>query len=330
MQNNTTKKVLIMRLGAIGDVVHSTIIAQAIKTTYPQHVIHFITAENICPLLENNEYLDKIIPVDMNQKDNIFYLIKKGLELRKEKYDYIINLTNSIRNMILIKTAAPKQLIKRNAQRVHAADAFYNTACDAFGELKKPEFINLGVDRDIQNRFQKELSDMKHPVIIFSPGGDNDLQRQGRIWVDDYWTQLGNELVKKYNATILVIGSPTEAQNHSQYGQIKNSHIYSGKLTLKETAALISLCDLFISGDSGPLHLADAVGAKTIALMGSTHPRSSSAYSKNGFFIEPEISCRFCGKRKCKLLADGAKFTPCMSSIKPQKVMEIIEREHLI
>ena len=325
MQENSTKKILILRLGAIGDVVHSTIIAQAIKMTYPQHEVHFISASNICPLLENNAYLDKVIPFDMENKDNILYLIKKGLELRKEKYDFIINLTNSARNFLMIYIAAPHSLIKRNAKRVHAADAFYNTACDALGQLKKPEIIDLGVDKAIQDNLKKEIADTKRPIIIISPGGDNDLQRQGRIWVDEYWKQLGNKLVEKYNATIFVIGSKTEAQNHAQYCEIKNSHIYSGKLSLKETAALISLCDLFISCDSGPLHLADAVGTKTIALMGSTHPRSSSAYSKNGRFIEPTIGCKYCGQRKCKLLGEGEKFTPCMSSIKPAKVLEVVD-----
>ena len=330
MQQNSSKKVLILRLGAIGDVVHSTIIAQAIKSTYPQHEVHFITASYICPLIENSTYIDKVVPFDMKEKDNIFYLIKKGIELRKEKYDFIINLTNSTRNFFMIYIAAPKKLIKRNAKRVHAADAFYNTACDAFGKLIKPETIDIGVDKEIQNKLKKELSSLNHPIVIISPGGDNDSQRQGRIWADDYWTQLGNTIVEKYNATILVIGSKTEAQHHSRFSEIKNSHIYSGKMSLKETAALISLCDLFISGDSGPLHLADAVGAKTIALMGSTHPRSSSAYSKNGIFIEPAIACRYCGKRKCKLLNDGEKFTPCMLSIKPEKVIDVIQKANII
>ncbi len=325
MQDNLSKKILIIRLGAIGDVVHSTIIAQAIKTTYPQHQVDFITASGICPILENNSYIDNVIPFDMKHKDNIFYLLKKGLELRKTKYDYIINLTNAARNFIMIYFANPKNVVKRNAQRVHAVDAFYNTACDALGELKKPEFLNLGVDEEIKNRFKQELSAFSPPIIILSPGGENDSQRQGRIWVDEYWKQLGNMLVEKYNASVLVIGSKAEAKNHQQYKEIKNSHIYSGELSLKETAALISLCDLFISGDSGPLHLADAVGAKTIAIMGSTHPRSSSAYSKNGAFIEPSASCRYCGQRKCRLLNEGEKFTPCMYSIKPESVMELAD-----
>lgn len=325
MQENSVKKILIIRLGAIGDVVNSTIIAQAIKTAYPQYVIHFITASYICPLLENNPYLGKVIPVDMQRKDNIPYLIQKGLELRKEKYDYIINLTNSLRNSVLIKTAAPKHLIKRSARRVHAVDAFFNTVGDVFDNLKMPESIKLGVDKKLQARFRQELEGYPKPVVILSPGGDNDKQRQGRIWDDEYWIKLGNMLVEKYNASVLIIGSKTEAPAHKQFSQIKNSYIYSGKLSLKETAALITLCDLFISGDSGPLHLADAVGAKSIALMGSTHPRSSSPYSKNGVFIGPSISCRYCGEKRCKLLGDGEKIAPCMLSIKPEQVMKLIE-----
>ena len=135
---------------------------------------------------------------------------------------------------------------------------------------------------------------------------------------------VAKTLYEKANCRNFFTAHAVEAEKIAP--NLKNARIFSGQLSLTETAALISKCDLFISGDSGPLHLADAVGARTIALMGSTHPRSSSAYSKNGTFIEPTISCRYCGQRKCKMLSEGEKFTPCMASVKPQMVMDVIEK----
>lgn len=321
-----TQKILIIRLGAIGDVVHSTVIAQAIKKSYPQYEIDYLTADYICPLLKSNNYLSKTIPFDLNKKDDPFYIVKTGLMLRREKYDCIINLTNSLKNFILLLLAAPQRTLRRNRKRVHAVDAYFNTACDGFEGLKRQEYLELGVDESSKEKILKDIEANNRPIFILSPGGDNDNKRQGRIWPDEYWIELGNKLADKYNASIFIIGSANESKYHKKYEQIKNSKIFSGKLSLQESAALMSICDYFISGDSGPLHIADAVGAKTIALMGSTTPLSSSAYSQNGVFIEPDFHCRYCGQKKCKYLSDGQKFTPCMYSIKPDKVMQVIEK----
>lgn len=320
------QKILIIRLGAIGDVVHSTVIAQAIKKSYPQYEIDYLTADYICPLLKSNKYLSKIIPFDLNKKDNPVYIVKTGLILRKEKYDCIINLTNSLKNFILLLLAAPKRTLSRNKKRVHAVDAYFNTACDGFEGLKKQEYLELGIDETSRQKILKELEKDDRPFFILSPGGDNDNKRQGRIWPDEYWIELGNKIADKYNASIFVIGSSNESKYHQKYSKIKNVRIFSGKLSLQESAALMSICDCFISGDSGPLHIADAVGARTIALMGSTTPLSSSAYSQNGVFIEPDFHCRYCGQKKCKYLSSDQKFTPCMYSIKPDKVLQIIEK----
>lgn len=324
------KKILIIRLGAIGDVVHSTVIAQAIKTQYPNYRVDYLTSDFICPLLEDNKYLSKIIPFNVKKKDDLFYLLSTGLSLRKEKYDCVINLTNSLKNFILLFLAAPKKTLSRNKKRVHAVDAYFNSAAEGFENLERPEYLELGTNSEAVEKLQKEIENKNHPIVIFSPGGDNDDKRQGRIWPDEYWIELGDKIVDKYNATILIIGSANESKYHKKYEKIKNSTLYSGKLSLQESAALMSLCDCFISGDSGPLHIADAVGAKTIALMGSTTPSSSSAYSKNGIFIEPEISCKYCGLKTCKLLNEGGKFTPCMISIKPDKVFEVFEQSGFI
>lgn len=327
---NSTKKILIIRLGAIGDVVHSTIIAQAIKEKYPQHQVDFLTANSICGLLKNNKYLTNIIPFEEKHKNNIIYLLKKGLELKKEKYDYIVNLTNSTRNILLLNIASPQNIIKRNSKRTHAVDAFFNTAKDIFEDLTQPKHIDLGIDPKAFATVQKQLVNTQKPMIIFSPGGDNDNKRQGRIWPDENWINLGNELVKNHNASIIIIGSPNEVKLHEQYKKINNAKILSGQLSLAESAALMSICDVFISGDSGPLHIADAVGAKTIALMGSTSPRSCAPYSSNGSVIEPIIECKYCGQKKCIRLNKNEKFTPCISSITVQMVLNELKKKNII
>ena len=125
---------------------------------------------------------------------------------------------------------------------------------------------------------------------------------------------------------VFVCGSKSEAQNHSAYSVINNSIIFSGKLNLTESTALYSLCDVFISGDSGPLHIASALGIKTIGLYGSTSPVSCSPYGDNGYCVEPEISCKYCGQKVCEKMEQGEKITPCMQSISVEKVLSLVEK----
>ena len=282
-------KLLIIRLGAIGDVVHSNIIPQAIKQKYPDYEIDFLTTDYIAPLIKNNKFISKVIPA--SPKLNLIKAIMIGYKLRSEKYDIVINLTNSLKNIVIAKLAGGK-IYKRNKNRVHAVDAFYNTALDIFENLEKPLSIQLGVNKKIIEELKEKLKEFSQPIIIFSPGGQNDKERQGRIWRDEYWVELGESLVKKYNATILIVGSKTEKTKHEKFSKIPNSIVFSGELTLEESAALFSLADLFISGDSGPLHIADAVGCRTIALMGSTNPIACAGYSSNAYYIEPQNDCK--------------------------------------
>lgn len=328
--SNIREKILIIRLGAIGDVIHSTILAQTIKISHPNVEIHFLTAKFIAPLLRNNPNIDKVLEFNMKEKSNYLYLLYLGLKLRQEKYDVIFPLSNSIRNYILTFVANPKRKQKRNKHRIHAVDAFYNTACDAYGEMQKPQNLEIYIKEELKQTIKEKFNNLPKPFIILSPGGANDMDRQGRIWADEYWIELGNTLNEKYGATIFVCGSDKEKENHQQYKTINNSVILSGELTLEESAALFSVSDLFISGDSGPLHLASALNINTIGLMGSTPKSACSPYGDKGFALEPNIDCKYCEQKVCKILKEGEKTTPCMKSIKVCDILNLIEKEALL
>ena len=103
--------------------MHSNVIPQAIKQKYPDYEIDFLTTDYIAPLIKNNKFISKVIPA--SQKLNLIKAIMIGYKLRAEKYDIVINLTNSLKNIVIAKLAGGK-IYKRNKNRIHAVDAFYN------------------------------------------------------------------------------------------------------------------------------------------------------------------------------------------------------------
>ena len=321
------KKILIIREGAIGDVVHTTNIYRSIKNYDPDVKIDYVTSKVPAQLLINDSRLNKVYIFENKSYSSLTQL---GLKLRKEKYDVSFNLTNAFRNAFINFVLGAKKNVKRNSKRVHAVDAFYNTAMDVFEYLKKPDAIILNPSEEIKNKVLDKIKDCNRPYFVINPGGANDSERQGRIWADNNWIELSNKLVEKYGGTVFVCGSKSEKEYHKIFSSIKNSVLFSGELTLEESAALYSMADIFISGDSGPLHIASALDVNVLGLFGSTSPLFCGPYGKNGYFVEPDTVCRYCGKKKCEKLEQGEKFTPCMNSISVdqvfEKAVEIIEK----
>lgn len=322
------KKILIVRLGAIGDVVNSTIIADSVKNKYPDSEIHFITDKNIAPLLQNHKNINKVWSFDLKKKNNFFYLFTLGLALRGEKFDLVVNLTNALRNQFLVFLSGTKKTTKRAKFGKNAVEMFHNSLKEYVPDLKLPENLCLDFSQELKDKIKEKIKDFPKPFVAINAGGANDTERQGRIWPIDSWIELGNQLAQKYNATIFIVGSKAEKDYHKKLSSIKNSVMFSGELALDENAALLSECDLIISGDSGPVHIAAAVGINVISLLGSLncHP-----YGEKAFVVSAkDAPCKFCSQKKCKKLFQGEIYTPCMRAIKPLDVLELVEEKKLL
>jgi len=318
------KKILIIRLGAIGDVVHTTIIHQSIKEKYPDCEIHFLTANFIAPLLENDPNLAKVHSFDINKKNNILYLFRLGLQLRKENFDTIITLQNSTRSRLLNIIANPKKIVYRNKHRIHAVDAFFNTAKEIFDEIEKPKDLKIYLSAQAINSIESKIQDRPRPFFVINPGGENDSLRQGRIWSLKNWTILSEKLITEYGGTVFIAGSENEKKYHKELSRISSSVLFSGELTLEESAALFSKADLVVSGDSGPLHMASALGCKTLGLMGSTTATACGPYGSKGYAISPLFDCPT-GCDKICLQSKESIYKPCIQSITPEIVFDFIE-----
>lgn len=318
------KKILIIRLGAIGDVINSLIIHQAIKEKHPDVEIHYLTLDYIAPLLENDPHISKLWTIEDAKKKNLRYILNIGLELRKERYDAVISLTNSIRNKLLNLCTGSKKIAKRGkaGHKEHSVKAFYNSTKVLFDDLEIPERVKLTVSEGIKDKVYDRIKNFQRPFIVLNPGGAHDNERQGRIWPEKNWIETGNRLVDRYGGTVFIVGAKSEKEAHKSYLKIKNSVLFSGELSLVESAALYSYSDIFISVDSGPLHIAAALGKNVLGIMGSTSGTSCGPYSPYGTYVSPTFECAHCHQKKCPNLKSGEIYAPCISSITPEMVLE--------
>ena len=318
------KKILIIRLGAIGDVVHTTVIPKSIKTAHPDYEIHYLTqAENI-PLLENCDYIDKIHLWDRTKRKSYKYLFETIKLLFKERYDIVFNLTNAIRNNLLSLGACPKKTVQRKFLKGSWVEDYFYTAKSVIKDIEIPPALELGVNKDIDKKITERLEGYPKPYTMIIPGGRTDKNRQGRLWNIENWKKLTEELQKKYGGTIIVCGAKGERTYHEQLKK-DGVIITSGEYNLAGTSALLSHANLVISGDTGPLHIASAHNVNTLALIGSTSPDKIKPYGDKGYYISADTECKYCWKKKCKFTKNNEKYTPCMENITVDMVMGKIE-----
>ena len=326
-----SKKILILRFGALGDIVHTTIIAQAIKNKYPNCEIHYCCEARYVEVLQNNPDIDKVISYDHKRRKDFSYNLDTALRFRHEHYDVIFNLTNAFRNNFITFVASPKMKVtKQPMGNRHVVDAFFRAAKIAFPQIKQPKNLRLGLDEKVQKDMETRLSQYSRPFIVFSPGGETDKNRQGRTWPAQHWVELGQMLGSIYGGTIFISGSPDEKAYHKTISdKITGSVLFSGTLPISHSMCLIALSDLFISGDSGPLHIASALCKNVIGIYGSTNPENVRPYGERGYCAEPMIDCRYCWQKECQYLEPGQKHTPCISSIRPEHILHLINSKKI-
>ena len=110
-----TKKILIIKLGAMGDVIHSIIIATAIKKAHPNWQIDFLTSCSNAKIIEKHPHIDNVIEWDDSKRKSYKYLFQTAFELLKKRYDIIFNLTNAFRNNLLATLAFPKKIVGKKS-----------------------------------------------------------------------------------------------------------------------------------------------------------------------------------------------------------------------
>lgn len=324
MTDSKYKKILIIRAGAIGDVVHTTGLLQAIKKVSPETEIHYLSGELMEFMFGEKSEVSKFIA--LNPKFKLFssYTLELAKKLKAEKYDLAINLQPSFKIRALLRLSAIKEelLYKKNF-KVHAVKNFWQTGLKAFPSMEEAENLKIYLSPVAIDRAKERLKNFKRPFVVINAGGVF-AKRKGRTYPVDKWVELGNKIQDKYDGTIILNGAKEDREFLSPLNNIKNSVNYIGELSLEDSCCVISQADLMLSGDSGPLHIATALGVKAIGLYGSMPVERTGCYS-NGISILSPKECAPCNKRKCKYLQGTNKiYAPCMEEITVDSIFQQI------
>jgi len=315
------KKVLIIRLGAIGDVVETTGLIRALKKIGCE--IDYLTGKAPATLLADMKDINKLF---IFEKKDYSYIFKLGLKLTKEKYDVVLNLQPSLRlKTLAFLTGAKKKVNYKKSYKFHAVENFFQTGKEAFPEIILDKNIYLDINEQLKEKMLSKLDDKKLK-ICFNTGAS--AARQGRKWRIENWITLAKIINQKYDAEIFIIGAKEDEDFANKIvAEVPTMKSFAGQTTLAETAALLACADIMVSGDTGPLHIATATNTLCIGLYGCPSVSRSGPYGEQHLNALAEIDCAPCDKRRCKLINSDVDDTPCMQSIKPEKVLDLVDMQ---
>lgn len=321
-------KILVIRMSSIGDVILTTPVLKAFKKKYPQSTIDFLVMEQFKDAISGVPYVDNLILFDKKKDDGLKNIIRFAKRLKSRGYDYIFDLHSKHRSKLIAKnmgvtTYTYKKRAWWKSFLVKARIVKYrvdNTIVkNYFGAFK-----DFGIEYEGENLefFYEEKDALKKFVglPVMSPKASKNTKE----WTPQGFGNLARLIYEKYGVKTVLIGGRSDTETCKKIDEISggNCIILAGKLSLKESGALLSKAKFLVTNDSGPFHIARGVGTKTFVIFGPTSPQMFE-FNKTDTLIYANESCSPCSLHGDKSCPKG--HFRCMKNIKAEDIMKIID-----
>ena len=290
-------KIAIVKLSAIGDIIHTMILLQFIKKKYPESIIDWFVDESLKGVLENNPHINQIQTIRLKkgkEQKSILFFFKELLQLRQlKKYDLVIDIQNLIKSAIVSRVIPSNQTIglDRYSSRESLASIFYSQKYAIDHSLNIIDRNTSIIRKALNINITNDDIDRKMPFLFFESYSFNDyiskhkpniLLVPGASFKSKMYP-LGEyaKISNKINGNFIILwGSPSERLIAEKIKLLSKEVIIVNKLSLDKLKALISNVDLVIGSDTGPVHMAWALNKASITLFGST-PGYRNSYITN-------------------------------------------------
>ncbi len=329
------KKVVVRGTNWVGDAVMTIPALRELRRILPAAQITLFTPEWSRGIFADADFIDDILVLEGAG------VWRQGKALRAEDFDLAVLFTNSFSSAAAAKLGSAKYRIGYKnegrgfllthpldmpAWRDEKHEIFYylNIAAELetllYGESKalenEPRF-ELTVSEERKNEARKILADSgcdaDKKIVAFCPGSTNS---RAKRWQAESYAALADKLREELDANVVLIGAPDEEQVSLNVSQLAKHPpvMLTGKTSLSQVVAILSVCDLLVSNDTGPAHISAALGKPTLAIFGPTNPKTTRPFPANAEIIRKDVECSPCMLRDCPI--DHR----CMTRISPDEV----------
>ena len=334
------QNILVVKLSAIGDVIHALPVSYAIKESFPDAHLTWVVEPPAYDLLTMDSCVDEIITFHKKEFKSIGgFLTNYGplkRQIQRRSYDAVLDLQGLFKSAAIARLAkAPVKLGMCNMRELsdrisrpvigphangHIVERYLDVA-RALGCRVDQVVFPLTVperEADLTRRiFSQAGGNMGNPYVVFAIGANWPNKR----WPIEYFAELSDWLYAQRLIPVIVGGGAVDEQRAAELcaaAEIPPINLV-GRTNFKQLTCVLQQAQLTIGGDTGPVHLSAGVGTKTIMVMGPTDANRNGPYGQLENAIEVERSCKYCWNRACP------KGLDCLADITVQQVRAKVE-----
>jgi lipopolysaccharide heptosyltransferase II len=330
------RRILVVKPDHIGDLILAIPAVKALRSAFPCSRITALVGEWCLPLVELIPGIDEAIAYRPRifargaNRSSSGETIKLFAELRRGRFDMAVDLRPTWLSVALAASKGFRWRVDRSSHRIrmklrgessvwdHEVKRNLAPLREADIPLEADLRPALVVPQRVREKARELLSSFSigedELIVAFHPGSPVGLKR----WNPSNFAELGDMFVRELGARVLIVGSRAETEiSEAVMRRMKTEPVdLTGRTDLLTLAGVLERCDLFVGNDSGPMHIAAALGVKTIGLFGPSSPERFGPYGDHCLAIRPKIDCPPCMSHRCRLRPGG-----CMDEINVEEIL---------
>ncbi len=311
-------RIAILKPSALGDIVHALPVLTALRERFPDAHITWVVNKSYEPLLTGHPHLSETLAFDRGAFRGhagraVTYSLRFANQLRRRRFDLVLDLQGLLRTgLMCAATGAPVRVGFANAregsrhfytQRIEVPDAAHIHAVDRYWRVVEAIGAGGGAKRFVVplqqtecDAIERELATLPRPWLAFAVGARWVTKR----WSPEHFAELANLAQQQFGGTVLFVGASDDtALSLEVASRLRGpSRDLTGKTSLPRLAALLAAVDVMVANDTGPLHLAAALGRPCVAPYTCTKTALHGPYGGSGG-VETSVACRGSYLKQC-------------------------------
>jgi ADP-heptose:LPS heptosyltransferase len=327
--------ILVFKPGPIGDFLHSLPAVYALRKKFPRARICVVTSRELSDLIEANPAVDEKVYVPSTLfRGDLRGFLRFVRDVRALRPDVFVDLRSNVKSFLLRNLSGARTVLsyrkqrkpERGARRLHAVENLLRTVFPLTGPVTEHAYPIRLREEDVRAAeafLDARLGSGRQGSRIVAMNPTVGMAIPSRLWPPEYFARLGERIGRELRAAVVLTGAPSDREYCGKIaeGMEPPPVVAAGELTLGQAAALIREADLLVSGDTGPLHIAAAVGTRVIGLYGSVNTERSGPIGEGHVVLKKEMWCLPCEEKVCPL---GT--TQCMKDITPEEVFAEVRK----
>ncbi len=321
MATSAIHKILIVRLGALGDILHALPAQQALGRSFPEAEIHWLCEPQYAPLLGAVPGISRVWTADTKRWRSQPWRAGQGFALiralRRVGFDVVFDFQGLVKSALLAGFSGAPRRIGFDPERFKekGIQLFYTDTSPGEANLDRHVIdtnldlvlklapvgavdarVRLRIPLPDQRRVEEELArlDVDRPVLI-NPGAG----WVTKIWPAENFARLGLEIEHRTGNPVVYTYGPGEESLIERIRKANPGRARAFPTSILQLAALCRLSRLMVAGDSGPLHLAVAMGTATVAVLGPTSAARNGPRNSEDLVVKRDLPCSNSYKRTC-------------------------------